>query len=216
MTCEKKRCSKCKRQKSLSAFSQKKCGTYYKTCITCNEASKKSKEKNKCVHNREKCKCKNCGGSQICKHYRRKHYCKECSGSGICDHNRIRSHCKECGGAGICKHNRRRSQCKECDFNGYLGSIIRNRTHQALKAKKSQKTIEYLGCDINTFKKHIEKQFKEGMTWDNYGSMWHIDHIIPLKYNNPTLEQTIKRLHYKNTQPLLASENMSKGNRYVG
>jgi hypothetical protein len=49
------------------------------------------------------------------------------------------------------------------------------------------------------------------MTWDNYGE-WHIDHITPLKYNNPSLEEVIERLHYTNTQPLWAEENLSKGN----
>ena len=54
------------------------------------------------------------------------------------------------------------------------------------------------------------------MTWENYGKIWHIDHIVPINYNNPTLEEVIKRLHYLNTQPLWASENISKGNRYIG
>ena len=49
------------------------------------------------------------------------------------------------------------------------------------------------------------------MTWDNYGE-WHIDHITPLKYNNPSLEEVIERLHYTNTQPLWAEDNLSKGN----
>ena len=63
----------------------------------------------------------------------------------------------------------------------------------------------------------LEPSYKEklDMSWDNHGD-WHIDHIIPLKYDNPTLEQTIQRLHYTNTQPLWATENISKGNRYVG
>ena len=55
----------------------------------------------------------------------------------------------------------------------------------------------------------------DGMSWDNHGE-WHIDHIIPLKYNNPTLEQSIERLHYKNTQPKWESENIAKGNGYIG
>jgi len=58
--------------------------------------------------------------------------------------------------------------------------------------------MEYVGCTIEEFKAHIEAQFKEGMSWDNHGK-WHIDHIIPLKYNNPTIEETIERLHYTNT-----------------
>ena len=52
------------------------------------------------------------------------------------------------------------------------------------------------------------------MSWENYGE-WHIDHKIPLKYNKPSLEEVVQRLHYTNTQPMWASENMSKGCRYV-
>jgi hypothetical protein len=75
--------------------------------------------------------------------------------------------------------------------------------------------MEYLGCTIGEFKEHIEKQFTDGMTWENHGE-WHIDHIIPLQYNNPTIEEVIERLHWTNTQPLWATENISKGNRYIG
>jgi hypothetical protein len=84
-----------------------------------------------------------------------------------------------------------------------------------LKSNKKNKSIEYLGCPIEEFKKHIEKQFTEGMTWDNHGE-WHIDHIVPLKYENPSIEEVMERLHYTNTQPLWASDNISKGNRYIG
>ena len=67
-----------------------------------------------CEHKRERRRCKECGGSSICEHKRRRSQCKECGGAGICEHNRIRSRCKECGGAGICEHNRQRHHCKEC------------------------------------------------------------------------------------------------------
>ena len=42
-----------------------------------------------------------------------------------------------------------------------------------------------------------------------------IDHIIPLKYEDPDIDETIKRLHYTNTQPLWKEDNM-KNNRYIG
>ena len=52
-----------------------------------------------------------------------------------------------------------------------------------LKNKKNDKEMsstEYLGCNIETFKQHIEQELTEGMPWENYGE-WHIDHKIPLK-----------------------------------
>ena len=68
----------------------------------------------KCEHNRERSKCKDCGGGSICEHNRLRSTCKDCGGSQICEHNRLRSTCKDCGGGSICEHNRRRSTCKDC------------------------------------------------------------------------------------------------------
>ena len=62
-------------------------------------------------------------------------------------------------------------------------------------------STKYLGCNIKTFKKHIEKQFTEGMSWENC-SAWHIDHKILLKYNTPSLEEVAQQLHYTNTQSM--------------
>ena len=171
-----------------------------------------------CEHQRQKSHCKDCNGSQICKHDRCKSHCKDCNGSQICEHDRLKSRCKECGGSQICKHKKRKSQCKDCDPNGHLASIVRSRVKQALKHDKEMSSMEYLGCNIKTFKAHIESQFKDGMTWENYGK-WHIDHKVPLKYRQngeiPSLEKVAKRLHYTNTQPMWASENIAKGNRYI-
>ena len=168
-----------------------------------------------CEHNRIRSQCKDCGGGSICEHNKIRSKCKDCGGGSICEHNRRKSKCKDCGGSSICEHNKIRSRCKDCDFQGYLGSIVRNRARSALKQKKNKPTLEYLGCSTIKLKEHIEKQFKPGMTWDNYGK-WHIDHIIPLKYDKPTLEETCKRLHYLNTQPLWAKDNIAKGNRFIG
>ena len=48
-----------------------------------------NKDKNKCEHNRQKSRCKECGGSQICEHNRQKSACKECVGGSICEHKKI-------------------------------------------------------------------------------------------------------------------------------
>ena len=62
------------------------------------------------------------------------------------------------------------------------------------------------------------------MVWGNYGKgadKWNIDHITPIKYSGanggpPTLEEVAARLHYTNTQPMWETENIAKGNRFVG
>jgi hypothetical protein len=153
--------------------------------------------------------------------------CNECRYKTVCNHGQLRkSKCNLCINEthniyqinNKCLHKKRKSNCKICDFKSYLANIVRGQVNSALKANKSKKSIEYLGCDITTFKAHIEQGFTEenGFTWDNYGSYWHIDHITPLKYEEPSLEELFERLHFTNTQPLLATDNISKGNRFIG
>lgn len=112
-----------------------------------------------------------------------------------------------------------------CDEPNNIESLIRSVVYDRLKSIAKEFTPTILGCDAETFKKHIESQFSPDMNWDNHGSVWHVDHIIPLKYEvytgadssrPPTLQEIIHRFHYLNCQPLYADVNMSKGNRYIG
>ena len=89
-------------------------GLYAKTCKKCREYQKQNRNKYKCVHNRQKSICKECGGSEICEHNKRKSVCKECGGSEICEHNKRKSRCRDCGGGSICPHNKRKSKCRDC------------------------------------------------------------------------------------------------------
>ena len=49
-----------------------------------------------------------------CIHKRNKWKCKKCKGKSVCEHNNIRSICKGCKGGSICEHNNIRSTCKDC------------------------------------------------------------------------------------------------------
>ena len=74
---------------------------------------------------------------------------------------------------------------------------------------KTSRTHEILGCDWNTLKEHFESQFDDNMNWDNQGTYWDIDHIIPLS-SAKTEEDIIRLNHYTNLQPL-----ESYYNRYI-
>ena len=90
------------------------------------------------------------------------------------------------------------------------------RIHHSIKdGYKSAKTLELLGCSIEELKIHLQSQFKEGMSWDNYGIHgWHIDHIRPCALFDLTdPEEQKKCFNYSNLQPLWASDNCSKGAR---
>lgn len=80
---------------------------------------------------------------------------------------------------------------------------------------KKNKTFDIVGCTPKVLKEHIEKQFVEGMSWDNYGFYgWHIDHIIPLYYAK-TEEDMYKLCHYTNLQPLWAKDNWRKNKKLI-
>jgi hypothetical protein len=95
---------------------------------------------------------------------------------------------------------------------------LRTRTKHFLLRKNFNKncsTKELVGCTPEFLKEHMEKQFKDGMTWENYGFYgWHIDHIIPLS-SAKTDEELYKLCHYSNLQPLWANENLSKGSKIL-
>jgi hypothetical protein len=72
---------------------------------------------------------------------------------------------------------------------------------------------DLLGCTLDEFREHIEKQFIEGMTWQNEG-MWEYDHIRPLaSFDLSDPEQVRESSHYTNFQPLWASDNRRKSSK---
>lgn len=100
-----------------------------------------------------------------------------------------------------------------------LRNILRRRLFGCLRKglyKKTGKTLNILGCSISFLIEHLEKQFKEGMTWQNYGRYgWHIDHIRPCSSFDLSLpEEQQKCFHYSNLQPLWAKDNLEKGCKY--
>ena len=228
------KCGKCKCWRLPSEFLNPK-GRLLKSCSDCRERGRISRAKNKCEHKRVKSKCKDCGGSAICEHQRQKSQCKDCGGASICEHNRRKSRCKDCGGASICEHNRqkptckdcggsaicehnmRKTTCKECDPDGHLKGIVGGAVSRVISkgGQREKSTVEYLGCDISTYRDYLEAKFRDGMTWENYGELWQIDHIVPLTYGNPTVEEAFERLNFTNTQPLTVKENLAKGNRSI-
>lgn len=90
-----------------------------------------------------------------------------------------------------------------------MGNLIRS----ALKRKglrKTYRTLSLLGCTAPQFIRHIERQFKKGMSWDNR-PRWHIDHIRPCaSFDLSDPEQQKICFHYSNLRPIWKSENMRK------
>lgn len=97
--------------------------------------------------------------------------------------------------------------------NVKIAALLRNRIADAMHGRTKRFSALDCGCTIEELKMHIEKQFKPGMSWENYSfTTWHIDHKKPLSsFNLQDPEQFKKAVHYTNLQPLWASENLLKG-----
>jgi hypothetical protein len=95
------------------------------------------------------------------------------------------------------------------NYSSLLSRVFKNKG-----IKKSKKTIELLGCEIEFFMKYIENKFTDGMGFQNYGK-WHIDHIIPLASAGNDLKKMQELCHYTNLQPLWAIDNIKKKDKII-
>ena len=99
--------------------------------------------------------------------------------------------------------------------NDFMSFVSHYEHCKIIDDKKYNKFYTYLGCGKQDFILYFQAKLKEGMTWENHGE-WHIDHIKPCALFNLLNEEEQKKcFHYTNLQPLWASENLSKGSKYV-
>jgi len=71
---------------------------------------------------------------------------------------------------------------------------------------------ELVGYSLQDLREHLEKQFDDKMTWDNYGSYWHVDHIKPkILFSNESIKECWS---LNNLQPLERITNLKKGKKY--
>jgi hypothetical protein len=96
-----------------------------------------------------------------------------------------------------------------------LSRRIRYELNTLLKGKKTKRTTTYIGCSIDELKSFLSERLLNGMTWENYGSVWHIDHKIPCSSWDFSSEfESHCCWNYRNLQPMFASENQSKHDSY--
>lgn len=116
-------------------------------------------------------------------------------------------------------YNKKRKNDFKYRLDKYISCAIRN---NLLTEKISKNNISWenlVGYSREELIKHLETKFTPEMNWANYGNYWHIDHIKPkswFSYSSVEDEQFKKCWALENLQPLEASKNLSKGNRYEG
>lgn len=72
--------------------------------------------------------------------------------------------------------------------------------------------VERFGYQPKALREHLERCFTGKMSWDNYGDLWEVDHIIPV--SSFKLPEEIRRCWaLTNLRPLLRVENRKKSNK---
>ena len=101
-----------------------------------------------------------------------------------------------------------------------LISYFRTAIYQVLKESNVEKNKHYFDVLKYTPEQlinHLEVQFTEGMTWDNYGE-WHVDHIRPISSFNISEMGDSNFMEcwcLDNLQPMWGEENIRKSNKIL-
>jgi hypothetical protein len=102
-----------------------------------------------------------------------------------------------------------------------LISNFRTAIYQVLKESNVEKNRHYFDILQYTPEElitHLENQFTERMTWDNYGE-WHVDHKLPItSFNIEEMgdKEFMKCWALENLQPMWGDENIRKSNKILG
>lgn len=111
-------------------------------------------------------------------------------------------------------YNKAKSFKYKSDINFRVSRIMSVNIRSAIKKDKAERHWENLvPYTLQELKDHLESQFTSEMSWDNYGSYWEIDHIIPQNtFNITSSEDTDFKICWSlaNLRPLTTIENRSR------
>lgn len=143
-------------------------------------------------------------------------WCKACKSASIS------AYLKERRAQGLPKAQSTRLPTEVLKVKREEAKISRNvsrRMRYSLNGIRKAANWEVLvGYSLCALRKHMEERFTPDMSWDNYGTYWHVDHIRPIDSFNITdsLCPDFKECWaLSNLQPLHWLDNIVKSNKYT-
>lgn len=203
-----KKCSRCKKNKSLATFCKSKTGKYGRHCY-CRECLKEYHREHRTKYPEKHQQWQDAWnhsepGKRACNRYDATHREQRRA-----YHKRHQAEAR--GRISAYRLNKLHTD-PEYYFKQRIRQCIRDSVGR-LGLKKSKRTENIVGLSFSDFKKYLLE------TWENnYGYTWagepyHIDHIIPLA-TAKTENDVIKLCHYTNLQMLTPEDNRKKGCKY--
>jgi hypothetical protein len=194
------RCVKCEIEKSNGGFRTYPNGKISNTCKSCLNEMDKIRKKNlrKKYLETSVFKCCLCNVdktlnkfSKLKKNYKKK-VCLECYPTFLKD-----------------EKNEWCANESKSNMNYRIKKSLASRLRAVLHKETS--TMSYIGCPIQYLREWFESVFTSEMNWENYGTYWHIDHVIPVHLFD-LKDETEKKVcwNWTNLAPLERSTNCSK------
>jgi hypothetical protein len=108
-----------------------------------------------------------------------------------------------------CRAARRKQAAKPINR---IISNVRKRLRDVMRGKRN--ALNVVGCTRKQLQEHLQSQFTKQIHWNNYGTYWHVDHIVPVSHFDLTNPEHVKLVHhYTNLRPMEAAANMMRGNK---
>ena len=197
---EERTCNKCNVIKDINNYRLYKNNSYSKTCKKCLNEKDKIRKKNSRQKKMETLivKCEKCNQEKALKNFTKlkkfykKKICLECYPLFLTEQK-----------TEWCRNERK------TNINYRLKKSLAARLRNVLF--KNNTTMNYIGCNIPYLKEWFEYNFDNEMNWENYGSYWSIDHIIPVCKFDLTIEkEKLKCWNWSNMVPVTIKYNSSK------
>ena len=119
--------------------------------------------------------------------------------------------CEECRRASR-KRNRHKDRASR--YRSQINTALKHRLSGG-RSRKGHGPIKveiWLGCSLEDYIIKVESAWSVCMTWENWGTYWEIDHIVPcFKFNLEDEDQVLKCFNHSNTRPLLKAANTWRG-----
>lgn len=201
---EEKICVKCNIQKEINQYRKytDRNNSYSRTCKSCLNEMDKIRKRNQRMKKLEtfKVKCERCNEERLLKDFAKlkrfykKKICLSCYPKFLTEQK-----------TEWCKRER------NSNMNYRLKKSLAARLRTVLV--KTNSTMNYIGCNIQYLREWFEYNFTKDMNWDNYGSYWSIDHIIPVcKFDLTNEDEKLKCWNWSNLVPVTIKYNSSKKN----
>lgn len=132
----------------------------------------------------------------------------------------IKGSCKECTKEVRKRYyptqNKKRRERLDSHPELKIQRAFQTRFYRIIKgtAKRSNLLSNYIGCSLEDFINWITYQFVDGMSLENYGKEWHLDHVRPCaSFDLSKDEDILECMCWKNIRPCWKKENLTKSSK---